>query len=172
VHLSEALYQEVVPEAPLSHRSITIHHLRPLDLAEAPSMGEVLEPLRTALEGRYLLAWAAEIEASFLARTFGGRVRRWLARTIDVLPLAVLADRLEGRDSAQDYSLSAVVARAGLPSQEAHDALNDALMTAEVFLVVAARLARFGLEDVRTLSHPDRIKVRGIALPRIRDSLG
>ena len=31
IDLSEAIYQEVAPEVPLSHRSITIHHLRPID---------------------------------------------------------------------------------------------------------------------------------------------
>ena len=156
IDLSEAIYQEVAPEAPLSHRSITIHHLRPVDLVDAPALGDVIQRLRASLEGRYLLAWSAEIEAAFLARAFGGRVRRWLARTIDVMPLTALADRLEARDAPEDYSLAQAVARAGLPVEEAHDALNDALMTAEMFLVVAARLAPFGLQDVRSLARPPR----------------
>ena len=155
IDLSEAIYQEVAPDVPPSHRSITIHHLRPMDLVDAPALGDVIQRLRVSLEGRYLLAWSAEIEAAFLARAFGGRVRRWLARTIDVLPLAILVDRLEGRDLAGDsYTLAESVARAGLPVEEAHDALNDALMTAEMFLVLAARLAAFGLQDVRSLARP------------------
>ena len=155
IDLSEAIYQEVAPDVPPSHRSITIHHLRPMDLVDAPALGDVIQRLRVSLEGRYLLAWSAEIEAAFLARAFGGRVRRWLARTVDVLPLAILVDRLEGRDLAGDsYTLAESVARAGLPVEEAHDALNDALMTAEMFLVLAARLAAFGLQDVRSLARP------------------
>ena len=155
IDLSEAIYQEVAPEVPLSHRSITIHHLRPIDLVDAPALGDVIQRLRVSLESRYLLAWSAEIEAAFLARAFGGRVRRWLARTVDVLRLAILADRLEGRDLPGDsYTLAEAVVRAGLPVEEAHDALNDALMTAEMFLVLAARLAPFGLQDVRSLARP------------------
>jgi DNA polymerase-3 subunit epsilon len=169
IDLSEAIYQEVAPEVPLSHRSITIHHLRPMDLVDAPALGDVIQRLRVSLESRYLLAWSAEIEAAFLARAFGGSVRRWLARTVDVLRLAILADRLEGRDLAGDsYALAEVVVRAGLPVEEAHDALNDALMTAEMFLVLAARLEPFGLQDVRSLARPLRTYPAGFdhaALP-------
>jgi DNA polymerase III epsilon subunit-like protein len=74
-----------------------------------------------------------------------------------VLRLAILADRLEGRDLPGDsYTLTEAVVRAGLPVEEAHDALNDALMTAEMFLVLAARLAPFGFQDVRSLARPFR----------------
>jgi DNA polymerase III subunit epsilon len=165
IDMSGAIYQEVAPEVPFSHRSITIHHLRPVDLVDAPALGDVIERLRSSLEGRYLLVWSAEIEASFLARAFGGSVRRWRARTVDVLSLAVFADRLGGRDlPGHSYTLADVVARAGLPVEEAHDALNDALMTAEMFLVLAARLAP-GFQDVRSLvrssgTSPFRIGVR------------
>jgi DNA polymerase-3 subunit epsilon len=157
IDLGRALYQEVAPSAPISHGSIAVHHLRPADLAEAPPLEEVLGHLRTALEGRFLLTWSAEIEATFLARTFGGRVRGWLARSVDVLRLAVVADRIEGRSLPGDaYSLAETVARAGLPVEEAHDAMNDALMTAEMFLVVAAHLGSYGFTDVRSLLRTTR----------------
>jgi DNA polymerase III subunit epsilon len=157
IDLTRALYQEVAPTAPLSQRSITVHHLRPVDLADAPSLVDVAEHLRSGVDGRFLLTWSAEIEATFLARTFGGRVRRWLGRSVDVLRLALLADRIEGRSLPKgSYSLAETVARAGLPVEEAHDALNDALMTAEMFLVLAARLARYGFRDVRSLIKPTR----------------
>jgi DNA polymerase III subunit epsilon len=173
IDLTRALYQEVSPAEPLSHQSITVHHLRPVDLADAPPLVEVAERLRAGLDGRFLLTWSAEIEATFLARTFGGRVRRWLARSVDVLRLAVLADRVEGRSLPEgSYSLAETVARAGLPVEEAHDALNDALMTAEMFLVLAARLAPYGFKDVRSLirptqANPDRL-LRTISRPVYR----
>lgn len=157
IDLTRAVYQEVAPAAPLTPQSIRVHHLRPVDLAGAPPMVDVAERLRAGVEGRFLLTWSAEIEATFLAKTFGGRVRGWLARTVDVLRLAVLADRIEGRSLPHEsYSLADTVARAGLPVEETHDALNDALMTAEMFLVAAARLVRYGFHDVRSLLRPTR----------------
>jgi DNA polymerase III subunit epsilon len=157
IDLSGSVYEEVAPTAPLSHRSIAVHHLRPVDLIDAPALTDVAGALRDGLEGRFLLAWSAEIEASFLASTFGGRTRFWLARTVDVLRLAILADRLEGRGLAQaSYSLTDTVARAGLPVEEAHNALNDALMTAEVFLTLPARMAPFGFGRVKSLLRASR----------------
>lgn len=157
IDLSGADYQEVSPEAPLSPRSITVHHLRPVDLAAAPPLADVVDRLRSHLEHRFLLAWSAEIEASFLSRALGGSVRRWLSRTVDVLHLAVVADRLARRKApGNSYTLAEVVGRHGLPVEEAHNALNDALMTAEMFLILASRLAPLGFEDVRSLLFPAR----------------
>jgi DNA polymerase-3 subunit epsilon len=157
IDVSGSVYQEVSPGVPLSHRSITVHHLRPVDLTDAPPLAEVAGSLRGALEDRFILAWSAEIEASFLARTFGGRIRRWVARTVDVLRLAMVADQLEGRDLRQgSYALADTVARAGLPVEDAHNALDDALMTAEVFLTLAARLAPFGFDRVKDLLRSSR----------------
>ena len=157
IDLSEARYQEVAPDAAMSHRSIAVHHLRPADLADAPPLGDVLGMLHDGLEDRYLLTWSAEIEATFLSRIFGGSVRRWMARTVDVLRLAILADRIDGREIAKGgYTLAETVSRAGLPPEEAHDAQNDALMTAEMFLVLAARLDAHGFSEVRTFLRATR----------------
>lgn len=155
VELGRSDYTNVSPETPLSHRSITVHHLRPVDLDGAPPLAQVAGRLRDGVEGRFLVAWAARIEATFLSRTLGGSVRRWLARTVDVLPLAVIADRLEGGYGEEtSYALADVVERHGLPVLEAHDAFNDALMTAELFLVLATRLSTTGHPDVGSLLRP------------------
>ena len=157
VELAGALYREVAPAIPPSHRSVTIHHLRPADLADAPPLADVASELAAGLDRRFLLTWSGGIEAAFLARTFGGRPRRWLHRTVDVLRLAVLTDRLEGLEEAPGsggYTLVEAMARRGLPVEEAHDALNDALMTAEMFLVLTARLGPFGFGDVRSFLRP------------------
>jgi DNA polymerase III subunit epsilon len=171
IDLAGALYHEVSPDAPLSHRAVTVHHLRPADLSAAPPLSAVAEGLREGLDGKFLLTWSAEIEASFLSRTFGGSVRRWLNRSVDVLRLAILCDRIEGRGMPPGaYTLAEAVMRHGLPVEEAHHALNDALMTAEMFLLLAPRLRPFGFEDVRsflraTRRSPDRI-LRRVALTR------
>ena len=53
-------------------RSIVVHGLLPGDLADSPPTKEVLPVLGDALDGRFLLTWAAEVEAAFLAQLFGG----------------------------------------------------------------------------------------------------
>jgi DNA polymerase III subunit epsilon len=155
IDLAWSRYQEVRPRTPMSHRSITVHHLRPADLADAPPLHDVLPSLRDGLERRLILVWHGEIEAAFLARILGGSARRWRGRMVDVLRLAVAVDRVDGV-AAASYALADVVARRGLPVEEAHHALNDALMTAELFLALAPRLPALGLEDVRSVLRRSR----------------
>jgi DNA polymerase-3 subunit epsilon len=147
-------YREVAPSVELTGETIVVHGLRPTDLAQAPPLSEVADDLRVALDGRYVLAWAAQIEAAFLARTFGGTARRWRRRIVDVLWLAILADGPDGRD--HDFSLTAVARRLGVPVEHPHHALDDALTTAQVFLVLLPELERRGIGTPRGLLRAGR----------------
>jgi DNA polymerase-3 subunit epsilon len=152
VDLSGAAYQEVVPDVPLSAGSIAVHELRPQDLVTAPRFGAVRNSLRVGLDGRWILAWVAEVETGFLARAFGGRPASWRRRTIDVWGLAVFLDGLEGRVPRRGgLTLAAAAAHWGVPVERPHHALDDALMTAELFLVLATKLASRGYSDLRSL---------------------
>jgi DNA polymerase-3 subunit epsilon len=143
--LAESVYQTVLASSPLAGPSIVIHGLLAEDLADSPSMEASRPILHEALHRRFVLAWAAEVEAAFLSRVFGGAPRAWLRRTVDVLGLAVLADQLEGSTMAQgEYALSVAAARFGVPVEQPHHAFDDALTTAQVFLVLASRLAARG----------------------------
>jgi len=142
--LEDAVYREVAPEVPPSPTSITIHELRPIDLASAPPLREVRPELAEALRGRFVLAWVAEVEVAFLARVFGTSRRRWARRTIDVKRLAEAEDRLRGVSPDRRSTLAAAARRFGVPVERTHHAFDDALMTAELFLVLATRLAARG----------------------------
>lgn len=157
IDLAGTVYREVAPAAPLSPRSIAIHELRPQDLAAAPAFDAVGDALRQALEGRWILAWVAEVETGFLSRALGGRVGSWRRRTIDVARLARAIDAADERDPERRWpTLSAAAARWGVPVERAHHALDDALMTAELFLVLATKLAGSGHRDIRSLRRFER----------------
>ena len=145
-------YQEVSPLVPPSGRSITVHELRAADLAGAPPLQEVIGSLRTALDGRFLLTWAAGVEIGFLRTLFGERARRWRRRTVDVMRLTMLLERIAGREARRgDYRLAVAAERFGVPPEGPHHALGDALMTAELFLVLANKLESHRLRTVRQL---------------------
>jgi DNA polymerase-3 subunit epsilon len=153
----ERVYREVSPAVPLTARSIVIHGIRPVDVAEAPPIDSAGEVLRSSLDQRVVLAWAAHVEAAFLTNVFGGHPRRWLRRCIDVLRLAVLVDRLEGRAVGPGgYALEAAATRFGVPVERPHHALDDALTTAQLFLVMASKLARRGSPTVHRLLRASR----------------
>ena len=160
IDLSGQLYQEVAPGVEPSRSSIPIHHLRAQDLATAPSMEEVADAFRGTLSGRFILAWAAEVEIAFLRKVFGGGRRAWRRRTIDVRTLIMAVERSSGdADRGPGYhALSAAATRFGVPVEQAHHALDDAFMTAELFLVAANTLEARGLGSIRDLL---RITARG-----------
>ena len=160
IDLSGQVYEEVAPRVEPSHTSIPIHHLRAQDLATAPAMHEVIDALRGALDGRFILSWAAEVEIAFLRKVFGGGRHAWRRRTIDVrtLIMAVERPRSDGRRGPGYYTLSAAATRFGVPVEQAHHALDDAFMTAEMFLVAANLLETRGSSSIRDLL---RITARG-----------
>ncbi|MGH2660664.1 MAG: 3'-5' exonuclease, partial [Actinomycetota bacterium] len=128
VIVGESVYREVAPSAPLTASSIVVHGLRPTDLEGVPGIDASRDALRVALEGRFVLAWAADVEAAFLATVFAGRPARWRRRIVDVLRLAVLADRFDGSARRPgDYTLTAAAGRYGVPVERPHHALDDAL---------------------------------------------
>ena len=145
-----ARYREAAPEVEPSPQSITVHELLPGRLAAAPPLEAVREELAEALAGRFVVAWAADIEVGFLSRVFGGSRRRWRSRTIDVRELAKALARRGPEPSGPVGTLSDAAARFGLPVERAHHAFDDALMTAELFLVMAAKLEPFGYGSVRS----------------------
>lgn len=161
IALAGSVYRTVGVASDLSARSIVVHGLLPSDLADSPPMHEVLPILRDALDGRYLLTWAAGLEATFLAKLFGGEPRRWLRRSIDVLGLAIHVDRLEGREPERgDYALSAAAERSGVPVEQPHHAFDDALTTAQMFLILASKLSREGFDTPRRLIGASRSGMR------------
>ena len=140
IELRDAAYRLVAPGTERSPgvESIRVHELRPTDLAEAPPLREVAGELRGALDGRYLVAWAAGIEIAFLRRMFGGSARAWRRRTIDVRDLAAAAVGPGG--DARRLNLEAACRRFSVPVERTHHAFDDALMTAELFLVLVSGL--------------------------------
>jgi DNA polymerase III subunit epsilon len=147
VDVGGATYQLVDPaDVPLDHQAITIHGLRPMDLRGAPSLGVAREALREALARRFLITWFAEVEAAFLDKLFGGGRKGWLQRAVDVRRLVAV---LEERDLG--LTLEACADRYGVPVASPHHALDDALVTAQLFLVVATKLAARGVKSVKDM---------------------
>ena len=141
VVVGERVYREVDPAIRPGPASVAVHGLRQIDLQPAGSLDAERGVLGSALHHRFLLAWAAEVEAAFLATTFGGSVRSWRRRIVDVLVLARRVEEIGPPTESPPYSLTAAASRFGVPVHSPHHALDDALTTAEVFLVLATRLA-------------------------------
>ena len=147
VMAGESVHRLVVPEVPSSSESMTIHGILPRDLEGALPLGEGKAALAAALDRRFVVAWYANVEIDFLGRLLGGR-RSWVRRTIDVRQLVI---ELEGFDQEIRQSLSSAAEHYGVPVANPHEALDDAMVTAQLFLIVAARLEARGTSTIGSL---------------------
>lgn len=147
VMVGESVHQLVVPDVPSSPESMRVHGILPQDVAEAQSLAEAAGTLGRALNGRFLVTWFASVEIAFLRRLYGRR-HAWVRRTIDVRQMVIA---LEGLDQDVRQSLSSAADHYGIPVATPHEALDDAMVTAQLFLVVAARLEERGLASTRRL---------------------
>ncbi|HET6848481.1 MAG TPA: 3'-5' exonuclease [Gaiellales bacterium] len=133
-----------------------IHGILPRDLDNAPPLEQALVPLAAAIAGATPIAHAAWVERAFLGpalRRAGGRLPKQLIDTAMLYRL--LAVVRDGRDPGY-RPLAEITESLGLPSHHPHQALGDALTTAQVFLVLATQLERLGHGRLRDLVHAER----------------
>ena len=162
IDVGGAVYELVDPaDVPLDHQAITIHGLRPVDLRGAPSLDAARAALRVALGRRFLITWFAGVEAAFLDKVFGGGRKAWMHRAIDVRRMVAALE-----DSGAGLTLEACASRYGVPVASPHHALDDALVTAQLFLVVATKLAARGVKSVKDLQAADVVRPPEMLRPR------
>ena len=148
VEVGRSVYELVDPgDVEMSPDAVTIHGLRPMDVRGANPAEVARRSLDAALGGRFLITWFAIVEASFLGKLYGTRAKPWLRRCIDV---RVLVARLLGNEGAR-MTLEQAADRFGVPVASPHHALDDALVTAQLFLVAASRLEAQGVGTARDL---------------------
>jgi DNA polymerase-3 subunit epsilon len=146
-----AIYGLCRTSRPLPGESALVHGIRTVDLADAPPVDEAIQPLIAVMTGRVLVTHVAWIERSFLApvlRRQGVRLRQPVLDTHELGQLLAL----ERGERLAALSLSELARSLGLPVHRPHNALGDALTTAQVFIALATHLEEFVPETVRSLA--------------------
>jgi DNA polymerase-3 subunit epsilon len=139
VHLDTALHQLIRGDRPMPEGSAIIHQVTDDQAATGRPLAEVLPEVLQRLTGRILLAHHAWVEQSFLSaacqRLYGAPL---VLPTIDTQALAqrLMRNRNQFVRSAS-LRLFNLRNYYGLPRYKAHNALSDALATAELFLALA-----------------------------------
>lgn len=152
--LREAFRTLVRPEegSRITPASVQAHQLVLRDLEEAPSLSDVLPEVARRLGEGVMLAHHAAIELSFLRRSFERAGLRWTSpRLVDTRRLLLRKARLQDPNvSTEAVALNLARARAehGLPEYQAHDALSDAIATAELFLALRMAVGARTLRDL------------------------
>ncbi|MEP1472310.1 MAG: 3'-5' exonuclease [Halieaceae bacterium] len=133
--------------------SATIHHLRDCELQDAEPVKHVVERLIGAASGKVLVFHNAILDTAFLDRVtsqlYGTPL---LLPTVDTMLLEErLLRRREQVIKSGDLRLQACRTRYGLPAYPAHNALVDAVATAELLLAHARARSLRGSLTLREL---------------------
>ena len=140
IDLSTAQHYLVTPERAIPERSAVIHQITDDAAAGGESLAEVMPRVLARLCGRVMLGHHVKIERQFLDAAC-----RRLYGTGFLVPVAdteaLIRHWFERRDQTlggRELRLHALRARYGLPRYTAHNALTDALATAELFCAFVA----------------------------------
>jgi DNA polymerase III subunit epsilon len=156
VRLSAAVHGRVRPRRAIGEAAIRVHGIRAADLADAPPLEVAIEPLLAVLAGRIPVVHVAAVERGFLRpalRRQGVRLRGPMIDT-SVLGLVWLHER-DG-SGPRRASLTDLAGALGLPAHHPHDAVGDALTTAQAFVALATHLDARRAETVRSLLAAER----------------
>ncbi|MBZ5725670.1 MAG: 3'-5' exonuclease [Acidobacteriia bacterium] len=138
IRLNEQFYRVVNPGVAVPGAGVLIHGLRPCDVENGEPMAQVLEELRSFLQGAVLVGHFVAIDLNVLRKEIGGaghsldnpaidtaRVHRWILRHTE--HSESLGHQLETLD------LPTVAASYHLDFEQAHHALDDAFLTARLW---------------------------------------
>lgn len=141
---------------PLDHgrarsAAVGIHGILPAEAATARPLAETLDHFWQMIEGRILIVHFGALDVTLL-RQAAARLGRPLPR-FQYIDTVDMIRRLEHRRAAYDprplpRQLGAARQALGLPPLAEHDALSDALATAELFLLLRAKLGLTRLGSV------------------------
>ena len=143
IKLDTAWHEIIKVKKSIPESSAIVHHITDDQSAAGKPLEEVLPLLLQRLAGKTMLVHYANIEQNFLNAACQGLYGSpFLITTIDTLPLGQRLLELRNH-TIQPGNLRLFNLRPlfGLPMYKAHNALYDALATAELFLAMNTELA-------------------------------
>ena len=153
--LGEAMYSLARPDRAPAPPSVLVHKLRSADLHEAPALNEAIDSLLDVLAGRVPVFHTAIVEETFLGRALRRRRVR-LPRDADTEALGRAWLRHRDGVTPTSLPLSRLAAVLGLPGEDPHHALGDALTTAKAFIALASHLDAESPQTVGSLRGAER----------------
>ena len=141
IHLGQAKHWVVRPRLPLHQLSVTFHGITHADISEAPDLSDILEEVFASLNGRIPVVHFRHIERPFLEVALQWRLEEGIRfPVVDTMAIEAhlhpnrqpsLLQRLMGK-KLLSIRLADCRKRYGLPHYAAHNALIDAIATAEL----------------------------------------
>ncbi len=156
--VSETYHQFVKPAKPLPKDSTLIHRITPEQIESAPKIEQVLKDFIEFCDGALIVGHYIDLDMAFINKVCSKQLGAPLGNPcIDTLRLAqVYREEKWGNyydqfDYKVSFNLADLTKEYGLPEFPQHDALQDALQTAYLFLFLTKKLKQGGITTLKDL---------------------
>ena len=141
---SESFYVIVKPEGMLQAANVTVHGLRPKDLSNGIPVQDAIKQLLAFIGGRPLLGYYLEYDVAminkFLQPMLGIKLPQ---KQIEVSSLYARQEaKYNYYDNYVDLRMASIIKKLQIPDLPRHDALNDAINVAVMYLTLQAKRRR------------------------------
>ncbi len=166
VDLSQMFFEKIYCERHSPPETIAVHLITPEESRHAPHPSEVLPKFLSFIQSDVLIAHHARFDLAFLnaelQHHYGRDLRNYCLDTIDLAHFLASTNQSSeylGLNPRQmeEYELGRLAASLNIPVETRHDALNDAITTAQVAAVLLKRLTRAGVLTLQDLLYLSRI---------------
>jgi DNA polymerase III subunit epsilon len=155
---SEQFHSLIRPDSIQPNSATFIHRITPEQLEEAPSLEDVLPEFIEFCGNSLLVGHFVDLDMHFLNKAaekeLGGSISN---PSIDTMRLARRCQKAQnkdfygGCDQSAACNLDALVEEFNLPKFKPHDALEDALQTAYLFLYLVKKFRQDGIATLKEL---------------------
>jgi DNA polymerase III subunit epsilon len=158
VDLANIYYRVIAPKTEMTRQSVIIHGITPSEASECPAIEVLLPEFLDFCAGGILVGHFVSIDLAFLNKEmeacFGSSLQYVAADTRS------LYRWIRGQEEracafhsgiSDDLDLTSLAVKYGIPVNEAHNALNDAFVTAQLFQRFLAVLPKFKVNKVADL---------------------
>ena len=132
---NEAIHIFVKQEKQINHESITIHQIRHCDLDEAISIEEAIEKFLYYVGNRKLVGYYLEFDVSMINKYIKPMFGITLPNKQEEVSAIYYDKKIAAIPQGNiDLRFDTILEDLALPKLQAHDALNDSVMTAMMYL--------------------------------------
>ena len=137
---SDAFYVVVKPEGIMQASNVTVHGLRPTDVSGGIPVQDAVRQLLDYIGGRPLVGYYIEYDVAmvnkFLKPMMGIKLPN---RAIEVSGIYYDQELKNNPDGYVDLRMASIIAKLKFPDLPRHDALNDSINVALMYLALMAR---------------------------------
>jgi len=158
IDLGNIFYRLINPSSVMKHKSIVIHGITPSEVAEKPLIAGVMSEFMDFCGEDVIVGHFISLDMNFInreaRRIYGAPLKNRVVDTCSVHEWIRFNDGDFSRHYgglAEELNLFSLAKKYSIPFSNAHNAINDAFVTAQLFQRFLSFLPRFGVKTLKDL---------------------